>query len=201
MSGKRRPPKKIGLTKADAARLGLAAARNALALTEESDTLAEAGANARAFALSVHAGEEIGKAWACAIAQTWGDEAEFWEVFWEVVEGHHIRKLDSGLFLEHLPSLALGRPPSELAGAIRDLVSKDVYSQKIRALYVDWRDERVVGPEEIQSDPDAQRTAENLRKSVVGWGIVLGLALESDLEKMGEPVPPDAWKDDEDESN
>jgi hypothetical protein len=76
MSGKR-------IDRSFLAKLGRAAADNAIALANEADLLDENGHRARAFALTVLAAEELGKAYTCAMAEANVDDPKTWDSFWE----------------------------------------------------------------------------------------------------------------------
>lgn len=93
-------------------RLGRACSDNALALVEETDLLEEHGYGARAFALTVLAAEELGKAFVCvgSLAHA-GDDPGDWEIFWTVIGGkRHDVKVLTALFLEQRLLKAAGLP-------------------------------------------------------------------------------------------
>jgi AbiV family abortive infection protein len=121
---------------------GRAAADNALQLVEEADLLEEHGHGARAFALTVFAAEELGKAFICTMSVSHDD----WAVFDAMVRGSkkHQTKLLGALFLmKRAPKLA-GEPGYDLAEELRDLVAGDLDTAKMRALYVDIETSRGV---------------------------------------------------------
>ena len=75
------------LSKRAAGEYGLAACTNVWALLDEADLLSEQGHHARAFTLSVLCAEELTKAWAAQLAQWWGDDPDFWPLFWKIAGG------------------------------------------------------------------------------------------------------------------
>ena len=166
------------LDKVTAAEIGLAACRNSLALAEEATLLSENGHEARTFVLSALAGEELAKGWVAVLAQRYGDELEFWDSFWGVLEGSDIEKMRFTLFLEKtLPKLA-GLERDEMARVFDDVFSEDLQSQKLRGTYVDYEDGQVRRPDEIASNEEAKDLARRLRKSIVAWAIILQMTLE-----------------------
>jgi AbiV family abortive infection protein len=133
-----------------AAQLGRAAAENALELVEEADLLDENGHRARAFALTVLAAEELGKAFICTMTEAHAQGPDGWQAFDMMVRGHrkHETKLLSALFLiQKVPGLA-GEPVFKLAQELSDLTAGDLDAAKMRALYVDI--ERPVGSQRLR---------------------------------------------------
>lgn len=181
----RRRPSRRPVAKSIAAQLGIAACQNALELTDEAALLRRHGRAARAFVLATLAAEELAKGWAALLAQTWGDEEVFWDVFWDVVRGHHTDKLRSTMFLERFLLPLAGHDPSELGQALADVESRDVFTTRLRAMYVDLEDDTVHGPDEIANDAEAQELGRKLTKMVVTWAIIIGGALENDAAPAG----------------
>jgi AbiV family abortive infection protein len=163
---------------AAAARLGRAAADNALELIDEANLLHEHGHAARSFALTVLAAEELAKAWGASVALV-HDEPRPW-AFDSVVKGHHTAEIDTTLFLERLQSEMLkGQLPTGLGGALRDLLFDDVHGKRKRATYVDLEDGNVKGPDLIAADAEAQEHARALRESASAWTVDLGALLRA----------------------
>lgn len=173
------------------ARLGRAAADNALELAEEADLLDENGHSARAFALTVLAAEELGKAFICSMTEAHTsddlsdatDDLGDWESFGAMVVGHrkHETKLLAALFLMQQVLELADQPPSKLAEELSDLVAGDLHLAKMRALYADIEGGDVVTPAVIAEHEGAQQRARALRREIVGWAIPLSLEpLEND---------------------
>jgi len=185
-----------------AARLGVAACDNALALVEqadlleddENDLILEDEGRARAVALTVLAAEELAKAWAASLLVQFGPEEGVWEEFKRIIRGRHEAKIGSMLFLEQfLPRLS-GKQLDGMGQELKGLLASDLYEKKNRALYVDLADDgSILGPKDIASDTDAQGKARTLRKSITAWGVILAGTLQP---LTGEPPPPD-WDEDE----
>jgi AbiV family abortive infection protein len=163
-------------------KLGDEAANNALALVEEAELLDTNDHVARAFALTILATEELGKAFVCAgTAAHASHDPEAWEAFWTVIGGRqHEDKVFTALWLEKELLQGAGLPVDALAQAVGRLVPKDLNAAKFRALYVDLEDGRVAAPSEIAEDEDQRARAKTLRKSVTVWaiGILVGALQE-----------------------
>jgi AbiV family abortive infection protein len=160
------------------ARMGHAAADNALELVDEANLLEEQGHSARAFALTVLAAEELGKAFICEITVAHAHEdLDDWQVFAAMVAGkkRHETKLLGALFLiQEVPGTD-GQPVVQLARELRDLTANDLDAAKMSALYVDLEAGEVATPARVAEHRGAQQRARALRKEIVGWAIALGL--------------------------
>jgi AbiV family abortive infection protein len=167
---------------------GLAAAANALSLCEEARLLHDAGYRARAYALAVLAAEELAKAHAASIAQTWGGDPAFWPAFWKLVQGKHPEKLETVHFLERMTPALLEREPDEMSRALSAALSSDGYERKNRAMYVDLEDGAVRGPEEIAADEEAQELGSLYIKSVTTFAVIIEGMLEDGADD-GEEYP------------
>jgi len=156
--------------------LGRAAADNALELVEEANLLDEDGHAARAFALTVLAAEELGKAFICSMTVAHAHEDSDWGVFDAMVRGHrkHETKLLSALFLIQKAFGLTGQPVDQLAHELSDLVAGDLDDAKMRALYVDIEGGAVATPAMVANHEGAQQRARALRHEVVGWAIAMG---------------------------
>jgi AbiV family abortive infection protein len=156
-------------------RLGRECSENALALVEEANLLHENGHSARAFALTVLAAEELGKAFVCVgvLAQA-GEDPGDWEAFWKVIGGksHEIKVL-TALFLEQHLLEAAGLPLDSLARELSGLVPGELNDAKFKSLYVDLKDGEIATPSEIGDDEDAMRRSRSLRKSIVTWAVAM----------------------------
>jgi AbiV family abortive infection protein len=165
------------------AKLGRAAAENAIALANEADLLDENDHRARAFALTVLAAEELGKAFTCAMVEANADDAQTWESFWAVLEGpqRHTTKLAANLYLE-LQLLSRDGPPSMegLAEGIAHLAPQSLDAAKMRSLYVDLDGEEVLTAAEMALDAEKHARARALRRSVVGWAVAVSVGFEAD---------------------
>jgi AbiV family abortive infection protein len=156
--------------------LGHAAAGNALELVEEADLLDANGHRARAFALTVLAAEELGKALICTMTVAHAHEFEDWTALVAMVRGHkkHEVKLLAALFLIQKVLGLTGEPVDRLAQELYDLVAGDLDDAKMRALYVDIEGGAVATPAKVADHEGAQRRARALRREVGIWAIVMG---------------------------
>lgn len=160
------------------ARVGRAAADNALQLVREADLLDQNGHKARAFALTVLAAEEIGKAFICMMTQAHAKEPNDLQAYAAMVRGHkkHETKLLSALFLiRQVPEIAeqeLGQA-NQLGRDLADLTAGDLDDAKMRALYVDVEGGEIATPMRVADHEGAQERARALRREIVGWGIIL----------------------------
>ena len=162
--------------------LGIAAARNALAIVEEANLLADERHDARAFSLSVLGAEELSKAWAALVASLFPDDPEIGPELRASLRGHHKVKLDASLFLERgVPRLA-GLEPDAMARELDGVLSEELYAKKNAGMYVDLVDDQVEGPERI--GPEDVALGKRLRKMVVAWGVVLEGIMQADLEAL-----------------
>jgi AbiV family abortive infection protein len=141
------------------ARMGRAAATNALELVDEANVLEEHGHAARAFALTILAAEELGKAFICdiTIAHARADRDD-WQAFAAMVAGknRHETKLLAALFLMRRVVGTTGRPVEQLASELNDLTAGDLNAAKMSALYVDVEDGEVVTPARVADHEGAQ---------------------------------------------
>lgn len=159
------------------AKLGRAAAANAIKLAEEAELLDDNGHRARAFALTVLAAEELGKAFICRSTSARARELDDWTIYRDMVLGpkKHELKLFSALFvIQKLPGIA-GLPVGELARQLEDLVAGDLAAAKMRALYVDVEGGEVATPDRVADHEGAQQRARALRSEVISWAIPLSL--------------------------
>lgn len=157
--------------------LGLAAAGNAVELVEEADLLDENGHRARAFALTVLAAEELGKAFICTLtaSHAHGDMSD-WQPFAAMVAGpsRHNTKLLAALFLMQRLLELEGLPVDQLAHELDDLVAGDLDNAKMRALYVDIESGAIATPAMVADHKGAQQRAQSLRREIVGWAVAMG---------------------------
>ena len=162
--------------------LGIAAARNALAIAEEATLLADEGRDARAFSLSVLGAEELSKAWAARVAGLFPDDPAIGPELRAILRRHHKLKIDASLFLERdVPKLA-GLEPDAMARELAGVLSEELYAKKNAGMYVDLVDDRVEGPERI--GPEDLALGKRLRKMVVAWAMVLEGTMQADLEAL-----------------
>lgn len=159
-----------------AEQLGRAAADNALDLVEEADLLDENGHRARAFALTVLAAEELGKAFICTVTVAQAHEDSDWAPFDAMVRGHkkHETKLMGALFLIQKVFGLTGQPVDRLAQELNDLTAGDLNDAKMRALYVDIEAGAIATPARVAEHEGAQQRARSLRREIVGWAIAMG---------------------------
>jgi AbiV family abortive infection protein len=144
-------------------------------------------AQARTFALSVFAAEEVAKAYASSLILTFQRASpSAWESYWGIIQGHHRDKIQSALSLEQiLPRLA-GTGQDDLSRALQDVVNEDVFDQRNRALYVDIIDGALHTPDEFAKEPDVTRLREALRRSMATWAVILHGSLKRQLEEIDE---------------
>jgi AbiV family abortive infection protein len=160
------------------ARMGRAAADNALELVDEADLLEEHGHAARAFALTVLAAEELGKAFICEMTVAHAlEDPDDWRAFAAMVAGKkkHETKLLAALFLIRQVVDTPGEPVEQLARELKDLTAGDLDAAKMSALYVDVEAGEVATPARVAAHEGARLRARALRKDIVGWAIALAL--------------------------
>lgn len=159
-----------------AEQLGRAAAENALELVEEADLLEANGHAARAFALTVLAAEEFGKAVICRMTVAHAHEDSDWAPFDAMVRGHkrHEVKLLGALFLIQTIFGLTDQRVDRLAQELKDLNAGDLADAKMRALYVDIEAGAIATPARVAEHEGAQQRARSLRREIVGWAIAMG---------------------------
>jgi AbiV family abortive infection protein len=145
-------------------------------------------AQARAFALTVFAAEEVAKAYAATLILTLhsDEDPSAWDGFWSVIQGHHRDKIQAALSLEQVLPRLTGTRQDDLSQSLRDVVNEEVFQQRNRALYVDVADREVRTPDQFARDTGLTDLREALGKSMVTWAIILQGGLKQRLTEIGE---------------
>lgn len=172
------------------ARLGRAAAENAVELVEEANLLDDNGHKARAFALTVLAAEEMGKAFICTMTEAHAKEPNDFQAYDAIVRGRkkHETKLLSALFLirevREVAEQELGSTV-RLAQELANLTAGDLDDAKMRALYVDIEVGEIATPARVADHQGAQDRARALRLEIVGWGVIMASEPLEDRRREG----------------
>jgi AbiV family abortive infection protein len=159
-------------------KLSRAANDNALRLVEEADLLDRNGHKARAFALTVLAAEEMGKAFICMLTEAHAKEPNDFQAFYEMVRGRkrHETKLLGALYvIQQVREIARQEAGTvgQLAQELADLTAGDLDAAKMRALYVDIEAGEIATPALVASHEGAQERARALRREIVGWSVIM----------------------------
>jgi AbiV family abortive infection protein len=138
-----------------------AAKANARDLISDAELLADAGRFPRAHALATLAHEEIGKAQLCLLAVMLPESTpeEFWDAFTS-----HTGKLMRVIGFGRLTSAEPIGPIAEYARTVQG-ESSSAHARKMRGLYVDYENERILLPSQIK-EKDARSQIGSAREAL-----------------------------------